>query len=183
MVRHGEIASNVKRIYAGRSSEKLTEKGLVQAKEVSEKLKNYQVTAIYTSPIYRAVQTATIIREIIGLDFQIEDSFREIEMGPWEGLSEEEIAVSYPNEWHIWQTSPAELKLPGRETLEELLGRVLKGIQIIYQNSPDGTLVVISHVAIIRVLLLWHTKQTLNLYRTINVPNVGVFHLQINNLP
>ena len=86
MIRHGEIPSNVNKVYAGRSPEGLTEKGVQQARQVSEKLKEYEVEAIYSSPIQRALQTAQIISEKNGLDFRVEEAFREIEMGPWEGL-------------------------------------------------------------------------------------------------
>jgi alpha-ribazole phosphatase/probable phosphoglycerate mutase len=180
MVRHGEIPSNVKKIYAGKSSEKLTKKGILQAKEVSEKLKSYKVHALYSSPIQRAIQTAEIIGKAIEMDFVIENAFREMELGPWEGLSEKDIARLYPEEWHIWHNSPAELKLPGRETLSALLERVLKGIWSIYEGMKDQTIVVVTHVAIIRVLLLWHKRKSLNLYKTIHVPNAEIFEIDIN---
>ncbi len=179
LVRHGEISSNINKVYAGRSPEKLTERGLVQAREVSEQLKKYLVHALYTSPVYRAIQTSEIIGEAIGLNFQIDEVFREIEMGPWEGLSEERVAELYPEEWRIWLNRPADLKLPGRETLEDLLKRTLGGIQKIYQNAGDKNIVIVTHVAVVRVLLLWHTKQSLNLYKTIHVPNAGVFEMKL----
>jgi alpha-ribazole phosphatase/probable phosphoglycerate mutase len=177
MVRHGEIPSNVKKIYAGTSPEGLTEKGIFQAGEVSVKLKNFTVDAIYASPIHRAVQTAEIISEAIGIDFLVENAFRELELGPWEGLSEDNIEEKYPEKWRTWNTRPAELRLAGRETLQELQERVLKGIQDIYREASDKTVVVVTHVAIIRVLLLWHEEKSLNLYKTIHVPNAKIFEI------
>ncbi|MEN8265236.1 MAG: histidine phosphatase family protein [Nitrospirota bacterium] len=114
------ISSPIKKVYAGKSPEPLTERGVRQAKEVSEKLKKFEVNALYSSPIQRALQTAQIIAVNNGLDLQVEEAFRELEMGPWEGLSEVDVEKRYPDEWNIWNTRPAELKLAGRETLEEL---------------------------------------------------------------
>jgi len=53
LVRHGEIPSNIKKIYAGRSSKNMTERGLVQEKAVSEAQIPYDVKALHSSPIRR----------------------------------------------------------------------------------------------------------------------------------
>lgn len=183
LVRHGEIPSNIKKLYAGKSTEGLTDKGVCQVIKTAEKLNGFKVHALYSSPIRRALQTAEIIGKEIRKDIMIEDAFREMELGPWEGLSEYDVARMYSVEWAEWQNRPAELKLPGRETLEELQYRVLKGMQNIYQNSIDCNVVIVTHVAVIRVLLLWHAKESLNLYKTIHVPNAEIFEIIIDAYP
>ena len=183
MIRHGEVPSNLKKVYAGRSTERLTEKGVQQARQVSGKLIEYEVDAIYSSPIQRALQTAETIKKTIGLEVIKEDAFREMELGLWEGLSESEIAEKYPEKWQAWLKTPDKLSLPGRETLKELLERVLVGLQNIYQDMADGNVVIVTHVAIIRVLLLWNANKSLALYKTINVPNAEIFEIKIKGLP
>ena len=180
MVRHGEIPSNIKKVYAGMSSESLTEKGVRQAIEVSGKLKKHEVNAVYSSPVQRALQTAQIISEGIGMDLRVDNAFREMVLGPWEGMSESEVAQKYSEEWAIWKSRPAELRLPGRETLDELLKRVLQGIRRIDKSTKSRNIVIVTHVAIIRVLLLWHLKMSLNLYKTILVPNAEIFEIAID---
>ncbi len=181
LIRHGEIPSNIKKIFAGKSHERLTEKGTCQAKEAAEKLKSCKIDALYSSPIQRALQTAEIISRKIGKRVLIDDAFREMELGPWEGLSENDVARTYPGEWNIWHSMPAELKLPGREMLEELLERVLTGLKNIYPRRVDQNIVIVTHVAIIRVLLLTHAKKSLNLYKTIHVPNAGIFQIKADS--
>jgi alpha-ribazole phosphatase/probable phosphoglycerate mutase len=182
LIRHGEILSNIRKIYAGKSPEPLTERGRKQAYETAERLKSIHIDSIYTSPIKRAVETAEIIGSVIGKDYLIVDEFREMEMGPWEGMSEEEIARQYPQEWDVWLRSPAELRLEGRETLNELLGRVLDGVKKVAYNHTNKDITIITHVAIIRVLYLWHNKMDLNLYKTIRVNNGEVFNLRLTPL-
>jgi broad specificity phosphatase PhoE len=181
MIRHGEIPSNVNKVYAGRSPEHLTQKGVKQAEAVSEKLKGLKIGALYSSPIQRALQTAGIVSEAIGIDPAMNDAFRELEMGPWEGMSEADIAKEYPKEWSIWNNKPAELKLEGRETLKELLSRVLAGIRSI--KDSDDNVVIVTHVAIIRVMLLWQAGKSLNLYKTIHVPNAEIFEIDLDGCP
>ncbi len=183
LVRHGEIPSNVNKVYAGTSPEGLTPNGLIQAEEVAEKLKFCNVHFLYSSPIQRAGHTAEIIGKKIHRRVVIEDDFREMELGPWEGLAENDIAQKYKKEWEIWQNRPYELKLPGRETLEELLKRVLTAISKIYIDAAGHNVVIVTHVAIIRVLLLWHAKKSLGLYKTIHVPNAEIFEMKINSFP
>jgi len=183
LVRHGEIPSNVKKIYAGTSPERLTVRGELQAKAVAGKLTKHNIYALYSSPVKRALQTAEIIGKAIGKDVLIEDAFREMELGPWENVSEYDVARIYPVEWAVWQNRPAELKLPGREILDELLDRVLKGILNIYRNSTDTNVVIVTHVAVIRVFLLWHAMESLNLYKTIHVPNAEIFEIMIDAYP
>jgi alpha-ribazole phosphatase/probable phosphoglycerate mutase len=179
LVRHGEISSNVIKVYAGKSSEGLTEKGIRQAHEVAEEIATYNIDSLYSSPVRRAVQTAQIIGNKIDKDYIIEENFREMEMGPWEGLSEQDISQMYPKEWKLWRSSPADLRLPGRETLDDLLSRALRGVQRINRSKDSQKTVIVTHVAIIRVLLLWHTGRSLNLYKTIHIPNIGVFNIDI----
>ncbi len=181
MIRHGEIPSNINKVYAGRSPEGLTEKGVQQAKQVSEKLKKHNINTLYSSPIQRALQTARIISDGIGIDLKVDNAFRELELGPWEGSSENDIARNYPDEWKTWQTRPDELIIPKRETLNELLERVVVGIQRIYQQAEGHTIVIVTHVAIIRVLMLWDSKSSLNLYKTIHVPNAEIFTIKMDS--
>jgi broad specificity phosphatase PhoE len=163
LVRHGEIVSNIKKIYAGTSDEGLTRKGRYQAEQVAKVLKNKHIQTLLTSPVQRALETAQIIGR-----------------GPWEGKSESRVSRVWPREWHIWNQRPAELKLPGRETLDELLRRVLKGVRQIRRHAKDGNHLIITHVAVIRVLLIWHAGESLNSYRSIPVPNAKVMELEIN---
>jgi len=180
LVRHGEILSNVKKIYAGRSPEGLTDEGRKQALEVATQLEDQNIEALYSSPIRRAVETAETIGNAIGKEIILEPAFREMEMGPWEGLSEVDIAQNYSREWNIWNSRPAELKIPGRETLEELLKRVLKGIYGLKDAKKRTNIVIVTHVAVIRVLLLWHAGEMLNLYKTIHVPNAQLFQITVD---
>jgi alpha-ribazole phosphatase/probable phosphoglycerate mutase len=181
MVRHGEIPSNVKNIYAGTSAEKLTPRGLLQAEDAADKLKAYDLLAIYSSPVERALQTADIIRSKTGLHVHVHNAFREMELGPWQGMSETEVAQRYPEEWKIWNSCPAELDIQGRETLNQLLERVLTGIITIYREHHN--ILVVTHVAIIRVLLLWSENESLNMYKSIHVPNAEILTIKIDSCP
>lgn len=175
LVRHGEIESNIKKVYAGWSEEPLTENGVRQAEEAGKVLTGKGIGALYCSPLKRAFQTAEIIGGIIGKEPIPDDSFKEIKLGPWEGLSEGEVARRFPEEWQIWNTRPGDLKLDGRETLKALQERVLEGVfgRRLTQMDAELRAVVVTHVAIIRVLMLYSEGRDLNEYKKVPVPGNG----------
>lgn len=177
-VRHGEIAANLRKIYAGRSPERLTEKGRRQAREIAEKLMNLGIDEIYCSPVARAMETAEIIGAILDKGPILAEAFKELALGPWEGKSETEVQRDFPAEWQLWNTRPAELVLEGRETLGELLQRVLRGLESIQAQNGCRSVLVVTHVAIIRVLLLHWQARELNLYKKISIPHGKIFLLK-----
>lgn len=178
LVRHGEIDANIRKIYAGRSPEVLTELGREQARMMGEKLRDLKIDEIYCSPVYRAVETAEIIGNLLTKRPIIEEAFREISVGPWEGLSEDEVEHNFPIAWKIWNDKPNELVIQGRETLGEVIQRVLRGLKSIQAQNNHKAVVVVTHVAIIRVLTLFWQKLDLNLYRTVPVPHGKIFALE-----
>jgi broad specificity phosphatase PhoE len=183
-IRHGQIASNLKKVYSGRSDEALTETGRDQVRQASSQLAEIDIAAIYSSPLMRTLQTADIIVHELDWNLPInsDDSFNELKMGPWEGLPEADVAHGFPDEWAIWNNLPAELQMDGRETLEQLQSRVLSGMRVIQQAHPTRSVLIVTHVAIIRVVSLFANKQDLNSYKMVPVDNAKVFSFTGLNL-
>ena len=171
LIRHGEIDSNLRKIYSGRSSEPLNLVGRNQAEQAARQLHGVQVAALLTSPLRRAVETAGIIGRQLNLNPRISDFLNELRMGPWEGLSEAEVESRYPGEFGTWNSRPADLYLDGRETLEELRRRVTGGLLDLGEQYGRAPIAVVSHVAVIRVLILESQGRPLNDYKTVSVPN------------
>ena len=180
LVRHGEIDSNLRKVYSGRSMEPLNARGSAQAHEAGRALKGLAVQGIVSSPLRRATQTADILAEHLASQVVACAAFTELGMGPWEGLSEAAVAEDFPAEWAIWNTMPADLVLPDRETLADVQARIADGLNWIRERFPtDAPLVLVSHVAILRVLLLTSQAKALNAYKTIHVANATPMRLTI----
>lgn len=179
-MRHGQIPSNVLKIYSGRSEETLTDEGRRQVKEACGELKQIPIDAIFSSPLIRTRQTAEIVAGSIGDDvpIHIADCFNELQMGPWEGMAEAEVSNRYPDEWALWNKSPAELVLDGRETLAQLQDRLIDGMRNIEREYEYESILVTTHVAVIRVMLLKATNRDLNEYKTIKVDNARIFRFE-----
>lgn len=172
LVRHGNIPSNNNKIYAGCSDEVLSEDGITQAEGLGKWMQDLDISTIYTSPIRRAIQTAQILNKYIKGELVVEPDLKEMKMGPWEGLSEDEVANKYPSAYQIWLKRPAELRLDGREALRDVQQRALKVINKILKENQNNTTLLVTHVAIIRCLLLYFNHLPLDLYKTIDIPNI-----------
>jgi broad specificity phosphatase PhoE len=177
IVRHGLTESNKKKIYAGWNDECLCEEGIINLFEIGRKLKEFKIERIFSSPIRRTVQTAEVINSFLNKRIEIEKNLKEMKMGPWEGLSEDEVAERFPNEWKIWKSRPSELKIDGREKLEELQIRALDGIRRIAEDLDSSRILAVTHVAIIRVLMIYYNNWCLDDYRKIDVPNGACYLL------
>ncbi len=151
-IRHGEVESNLKKIYAGWSEEVLTRKGRQEAAEAAKIVYNFNIDSIYTSPLRRAVQTAEIIGGFLKKQPILEESFKELKLEIWEGKNEKEIQRDFPDEWKIWDTRPAEFVLEGRESLQELLERVLGGLRKIREQKVDSSMLTVTNVAVFEIM-------------------------------
>ena len=102
MIRHGEILSNIKKMYAGLSEESLTAKGEEQARLLARRLEGRGIRLIYSSPLTRAVETSEILKNHLELNVILEKELREIIVGPLEGLSYEQLIARFPEVWKTW---------------------------------------------------------------------------------
>jgi len=181
LVRHGITHSNREKVYAGWSEEELVEQGIAQTDRLGKELQRRGILAIYTSPIRRALQTAQILNKYIKEELIVESDLTEMKMGPWEGLSEDEIAMRYPSEYKMWLERPAELKLNGRETLHEVQERAVRATNKILEIQSEGISLAVTHLALIRCLILYFNHLPLNSYKTIDIPNLSIHQLIFNS--
>jgi len=121
------------------------EKGLKQAAAMAKILP--PVTAVFSSPLTRAVQTA----QAIGLPVVILDDLREMYAGEWDGLTFDEIRQRYP-ELYAARFHDLTIPLPGAEDHEKGLARFKGAMEEAAKQSP-GDFAVVAHGGIIAQFL------------------------------
>lgn len=119
----------------------LGKEGLSQAKEMAKTLP--AVTAVFSSPLSRAVQTA----EAIGMPITVLDDLREMYAGEWDGLTFDEIRERYP-ELYDARAKNLTLPLPGAEDPNEGLSRFTAAMIDAGKTAP-GDFAVVAHGGII----------------------------------
>lgn len=94
IVRHGRTASNENKIISSRNNEELSERGQIEAANLSKTTKNLDIRKILSSSSIRAMQTAEIITDnhLNVSSFSTHDELQERVLGPYEGLGYDELA-------------------------------------------------------------------------------------------
>jgi broad specificity phosphatase PhoE len=153
LVRHGQTAMSVARRYSGRGNPPLTSIGLGQAAAVAARLAaSSDITAVVSSPLLRARQTADAIGSAVGIPVSELDDLTETDFGAWEGLTFAEAAERNPAAHRAWLADPS-VRSPGGESFDEVHERVSRAGQRIVAEHGGTTVVVVSHVTPIKTLL------------------------------
>lgn len=145
LVRHGETDWNRDNRVQGHSDIGLNERGKEQARCLASQLKDETVTAIYSSPLRRAWETASTIAEFHQVPLQVEPDLAELDVGEMDGLTFEEMRSKYGDILREWVRDAGPVKMPNGESLEELQERAWTAIQRMLQRHAEGTVIVISH--------------------------------------
>jgi probable phosphoglycerate mutase len=110
------------------------------------------VTAVVSSPLLRARQTADVVAEAVGAGVVVDDDLAETDFGEWEGLTFAEIRERWPQEMAAWLASP-DVAPPGGESFTATFARVLAARQRIIPAYAGATVVLVSHVTPIKTIL------------------------------
>src|SRR5215510_3839276 len=102
LVRHGATSATQEDRFSGSSGAELSDQGRWQAARLGERLSRQGLTAAYSSPLSRALDTARIIGECCGLEPITRDGLREIGHGHWEGLKRQEVEAQFAAEYAAW---------------------------------------------------------------------------------
>ncbi|MEX2404984.1 MAG: histidine phosphatase family protein [Candidatus Paceibacterota bacterium] len=151
-VRHGETIHNKKRrVMGSRIDSPLTEEGRREAEEQVERIRKEEPTALYSSPLTRALQTAEILSKALDLPITIRDGLKERDVGSLSGATYTEMAkkAGLKNPEEI----PYDFTPFGGESSEEVAQRVTKFLNYVHEkHSADPAILVITHAHIIRML-------------------------------
>jgi len=153
LLRHGATDWNRQQRLQGTVDIPLNEAGVQQARQVARRLGHLQVSAVFTSPLQRALDTAWILASSKRWPVIADDRLREIDHGTWTGMRINRIAERFPSEFACWQLRPENLWLATGEPLREARSRVVAFLYGITRARFLGDVLVVSH-GVINALLL-----------------------------
>jgi probable phosphoglycerate mutase len=153
LVRHGATRLSAEDRFAGDIGVELSDEGRSQAQQLASRLRDDAISAIYCSPLSRAVDTARIIAGGCGLEPAICDALREIRHGRWEGLTRREVETRFADEYAAWEEDPFTFAPEGGESGVSVLARVLPAVRDLIVRHAGQTVLAVSHKATIRLLL------------------------------
>jgi phosphoserine phosphatase len=155
LVRHGHVEGISPERFRGRADLVLTPEGRRQAAVAARRIQaSWTPVAVYTSPLSRCRATAEAIAKPFGLSPATLDGLIDIDYGKWQGLTQEEARAGWPGETNTWYRAPDWAAIPGGETLQQVLARTVAALREVIGRHPDGTVVLVGHDSVNRVILL-----------------------------
>jgi len=149
LVRHGE--STWAGLWKGQGDPPLSDKGREQARIVARRLCSEPIIALYASDLLRAAETAEIIGQALDLQPQPDPRLRELDVGGWSGLTIEEIAERFPEQYEAWQNHE-HIRPGGGEMFREMQQRAAAALEEIAGAHPGQTVCLVTHGGIVFAL-------------------------------
>lgn len=180
LVRHGLTIWNHEFRYQGHTDIELSSEGIEQAQALQKRLEDVEFTAIISSDLQRALQTATIINEAHQIKIQINESFKEVNFGVWEGLTYQDLQAKYPDQLKTWLETPHLLQVEKGETFVELRDRALIGFNQVISQYPVGNILIVSHGGTIAAMICGILQEPLEKMWGYKQKNASINILSIN---
>ncbi len=177
-IRHPATIWEKQQRYWGRTDIALSRKGEKQAELIADYLKNKNISAIYSSSLIRAYQTASIIDKHQSLKVKKDKRLNEIDFGEWEGMTFNQIRKRYLKLAQKYLSNPLNTKIPGAESLLKFRNRINKAVEKILAQEK-GTIVIVSHAGVNRIIIcslfklpfsyFWQIKQDIGAINIIEI--------------
>lgn len=137
LIRHGQSKGNANDIVQGHLDEGLSDLGLEQAESLSKFFNPGDLTAIYSSDLDRAKQTAEPTSKKLSLEINLDPELREAGFGIWEGMTFTEVKEKYKEEYSNWHKNYY-IRPPWFESFESHHSRIRKAIERIISSYKTG---------------------------------------------
>lgn len=147
LVRHGQTDWNRMGKWQGQSPDApaLNDVGRAQVLALRDQLKGLHISAIHSSDLLRARQTAELIANPLCLPVNFDLRLREMNLGNWEGMFSEEIKARYPRELAERTHNPATARAPSGESPSQVASRVIAAVNEIVLRHHQEKILIVAH--------------------------------------
>lgn len=174
IVRHGETDWNLEGRIQGHTDVPLNSRGRAQAMAMAYNAGHHHFSAIYSSDLSRAQETAQALAQREGLELHLLSKLRERHYGIFQGITAAEAATRYPDAYgHYSRRDPSYDFVTG-ENLLGFAARVQEGIDWMVRHHSGETLCAVSHGGVLDILYRQATSRPLQAPRDFVIPNCAL---------
>jgi len=154
LARHGELVTSHEWRYVGHSDVELNATGIASIRRLGRRLQQERIDVVIASDLKRAAYSAEIIADIINVRLLCpQPAFREIKLGHWEGLTMQEIAARYPDEFARRTADIAGFRVQGGESFQDVRERALPRLKALLEENSGMSILLVAHGGTNRVML------------------------------
>jgi probable phosphoglycerate mutase len=156
----------------------LNEEGHKQAHALGERLAKAKITALYSSPLERCIETAQAIASFHeNLPLQSQAQIGEVGYGQWQGARLGRLAMR--KAWHTVQFFPTRMQFPEGETMRGAQARAVDAIESLYKQYNRGIVVCVSHSDVIKMILAHYLGMHLDMFQRLAVSPASISILSL----
>jgi probable phosphoglycerate mutase len=176
-LRHGETAWNRDTRIQGQLDIGLNDRGRAQAAALAEALRDESITAIYSSDLSRARETAEAVAAVSGAPLTLDNALRERAFGVFEGHTWAEIEANWPEDSQRWRKRDLNFAPGGGESLPVLFDRCVAAVERLAAVHPGETIAIVAHGGVMDCLYRAGTRQALDAPRSWQLGNATINRL------
>ena len=181
LIRHAQSKGNDTNTVQGKSDHGLSELGIKQAKELSKYFQIGDLTAIYSSHLSRAVQTAEHTAKKLNLKINVNADLQEADFGIWEGLTYNGVREIHPKEYSDWHKNYF-IRPNWFESFDSHLKRVRRAVEMILVNHKlNERVAVFTHGGSIKTQIGYFNKLTGEELASFTTANCSLTLIKFNN--
>ncbi len=173
-IRHGETDWNVARRIQGQTDIPLNDTGLGQALAMAFNAAHHDFSAVYSSDLSRARETAKMLAERRGLEVRIQPLLRERHYGIFQGLTPGEGAQRFPEAYACYKARDSGYNFGSGESMDRFAMRVAEAIHELTRHHSGQTIAAISHAGVLDIVYRKATGRPLHTPRDFVIPNCAL---------
>ena len=159
----------------------LNDRGIKQAAGLAQQLDQYEIDALYSSPLSRSYETAGMIADLKEIKIKKNKDFQELNQGLWQGLLVTEARKRYKKVYTLWEESPLAAAPPQGESIADIKNRVVRVINKLTSKHRNETICIVGHKVVNAIIKSHYLKLDLNKLWQI-LPDEGTWEvLDISN--
>jgi probable phosphomutase (TIGR03848 family) len=177
LIRHATTDAVGKKLSGRTAGVHLNEAGKMQAQNLAQRLANTPITAIYSSPLERALETAEPIATSHYLKTIIRNDFLEIDFGEWTNASFE--TLQHEKQFQLFNSFRSVTRIPNGELMLEAQARIVAGMQRLCTQHHDETIAIVSHADLIKAAITYYAGISLDLFQRIEISPASVSIVEV----
>ncbi|ODS23914.1 hypothetical protein AB835_06220 [Candidatus Endobugula sertula] len=138
-----------------------------------------QWQGIVSSPLVRCADFAKSVAEQYAIPLQIDDRFKEVGFGEWEGKHIDEVWRTQQALVEAWGNDPVTYSPPDGEPADRFVERVVRGFEAVVDTYSSKPLLLVSHGGVIRALLVHILSMPVITMNRLDVPFACLSRIQV----
>ena len=180
LIRHATCGLKSEMIAGWMSGVHLDATGKEQAEALAVRLAPARLSALYSSPLERAQETAAPIARLANLEIMLRERLGEVRCGDWTGAKFSEL--DHLKEWNQFESFRSAVRIPNGETMVEVQARIVAEMLEIQQQHEGSTAAIVSHGDVIRCALAHFAGVPLDLSLRLQIDAASISVVELGNI-